>query len=138
MAWALPGLVATGPYASISTINGWTTDKWRKAVVLMTDGVNDFFDNQYSGYGPYQSALTTSLVDAQEKAVCDVLRSNGVTIFSVFFNSGSSPGPAISYCAGAKAGSGDPTYYYNAQNQQALLAAFQTIGQQLTNLRISQ
>ncbi len=33
-----------------------------------------------------------SVIDAQEEAVCDALRANGVTIFSVFVNSGTAPG----------------------------------------------
>ena len=138
MAWGYRVLSPNGPYTKVSTVNPWTTPQWKKVVVLMTDGVNDFFDDQYTGFGPYQSAFTTTLVDKQEEAVCDALKAQGVTIYTVFFNSNSTPGPAISYCAGTQVGVGNAAYYFNAQNQTDLANAFNTIGDILTNLRISQ
>ena len=111
----------------------------------MTDGVNEIHQNNskndYTGDPSTTPSATqvpsASTIDAEEEAVCDALKSNGVIIYSVFLNSGSTPGPAISYCAGTVAKKGDPTYYYNASNQTALYAAFASIANDLTNLRIS-
>ncbi len=165
MAWGYRVLSPSGPYQNVGNItvnnynngttvtnvptfnpNPWVTTNWKKVVVLMTDGVNNINTyshnnttyGHYTGFGVWKSSYTVSLVDTQEEAVCDALRSNGVTIYSVFLNSNSTPGPAISYCAGTQVGKGDPNYYFNAQNQAALLDAFNTIGNQLSNLRISQ
>jgi len=138
MAWGYRVLSPKGPYATVSTVNAWSTPQWKKAVVLMTDGINDFNQNQYTGFGKYQPNFNPALVDAQEEAVCDALRAQGAVIFSVFFNSGSTAGPAISYCAGTAVGSGDPSYYYNAQSQSDLAAAFADITGRLNNLRVSQ
>jgi len=139
MAWAYRVLSPSGPYASISTVNPWTTTLWQKAVVLMTDGTNDYFDNQYSAYGPYQSSFVVSNVESQEKAICDALRNKGVIIYSIFFNTSTpSTTTAVRYCAGTTAGAGNDSYFYNAKSQTDLANAFNTIGNQLSNLRVSQ
>ncbi len=165
MAWGYRVLSPNGPYQNIGNItvnnynngttvtnvptfnpNPWVTQNWKKVVVLMTDGVNNInlyskygtTYGHYTGFGVWKSNYTVSLIDAQEEAVCDALRSQGVTIYSVFLNSNSTPGPAISYCAGTQVGKGDPNYFFNANDQSALFQAFNTIGDQLSNLRISQ
>jgi len=139
MAWGYRALSPSGPYTSISTVNPWTTNLWQKAVVLMTDGTNEYYDDQYTAYGPYQSTFAVSTIEAQEKAICDALRNKGVIIYSIFFNT-STPATtlAVRYCAGTTAGSGNDAYFYNAKNQTDLSNAFNTIGNQLSNLRVSQ
>jgi len=172
LAWAYRVLEPTsngGLYSGVSTSSDWNATLWKKAVVLMTDGANDFYQQQYTGYGPYQSGFgnynttgSTSygsysftgvaynkMIEMQEMAVCDALKSHGVTIYTLFFNDGSSPGPAIGYCSGPPSTAGHPAsvsgssfdyspYTLYATNQTQLTAAFSTIGARLSNLRISQ
>ena len=146
MAWGYRMLSPKGPFAAAGQPTAdWPDLTWQKVVVLMTDGVNEIHQNNskndYTGDPSTTPSATqvpsASTIDAEEEAVCDALKSNGVIIYSVFLNSGSTPGPAISYCAGTVAKKGDPTYYYNASNQTALYAAFASIANDLTNLRIS-
>ncbi len=175
VAWAYRLLSPNGPFAAAGaeTVNAWSTPKWKKAVVLMTDGVNEQ-TGTYNGFGEaggsrpgavdkktgktacssteqnYNSgscesgtnydidSVGTSLIDAQEKAACDALRANGVTIFSVFVNSNTTPGPAISYCAGTQPGNGANSGYYFSATNDTLVATFTAIGDQLTNLRLTQ
>jgi len=172
LAWAYRVLEPSsngGLYASVSSSSDWNATLWKKAVVLMTDGANDFYNKQYTGYGPYSSTYTNynttgsttygsysfsgvsynKMIEMQEMAVCDVLKSHGVTIYTLFFNDGSSPGPAIGYCSGPPSTAGHPTtvsgstfdyspYTLYATNQSQLTSAFSTIGARLSNLRISQ
>ncbi|HVI53264.1 MAG TPA: pilus assembly protein TadG-related protein [Candidatus Sulfotelmatobacter sp.] len=172
LAWAYRVLEPSsnsGLYSGVSTSSDWNATLWKKAVVLMTDGANTFYSKQYTGYGPYSSAYgnynTTGattygsysfsgvaynkMIEMQEMAVCDALKSHGVTIYTLFFNDGSSPGPAIGYCSGPSSTAGHPatingsTFDYSpytlyATNQTQLTAAFSTIGARLSNLRISQ
>jgi Flp pilus assembly protein TadG len=168
IAWGYRLLSPNGPFAAAGaeTVNGWSTPKWKKVVVLMTDGVNEE-TSSYNGFGdvtgnaPGKSGCSsteknynsgscesgtnydinahgTALIDAQEEAICDALRANGVTIFSVFLNSNTSPGPAISYCAGTQPGNGANSGYFYLANNDSLVTAFTAIGQQLTNLRLTQ
>ncbi|HIJ63831.1 MAG TPA: hypothetical protein HPQ04_14155 [Rhodospirillaceae bacterium] len=145
---------------------------WKKVVVLMTDGIpemtsayNGFGNTNGSTTGACSTAtyaannnLTSGcksadnqlinassslmLADMQESAVCDALRANGVTIYSIYFNDGTalptSYVPAISYCAGTSIGNGTGSgNYYYASNVTTLQAHFTTIGNSLTNLRLS-
>ena len=166
IAWGYRLLSPNGPFAGAETVNPWGTPKWKKVVVLMTDGVNEE-TSSYNGFGEvtgnapgksgcsateknYNSgscqsggnydikAKGTSEIDAQEEAVCDALRAQGVTIFSVFLNSNTTPGPAIQYCAGTAPGNGANSGYYYLANNDTLVAAFTQIGQQLTTLRLTQ
>jgi Flp pilus assembly protein TadG len=168
IAWGYRMLSPNGPFAidGAETVNPWTMPKWKKVVVLMTDGVNEE-TNAYNGFGevsgnrPGKSGCSSTeknynsgscesgtnydinndgitLIDAQEEAVCDALRANGVTIFSVFLNSNSTPGPAISYCAGTQPGNGTKSGYFYAATNENLIATFTSIGDQLTNLRLTQ
>lgn len=172
LAWAYRVLELTansGLYSGVSTSSDWNATLWKKAVVLMTDGANTFYSKQYTGYGPYSSTYgnynTTGattygsysfssvsynkMLEMQEMAVCDALKSHGVTIYTLFFNDGSSPGPAIGYCSGPPSTAGHPSlvngssfdyspYTLYATSQTQLTAAFSTIGARLSNLRISQ
>ncbi|HEV2676361.1 MAG TPA: TadE/TadG family type IV pilus assembly protein [Aliidongia sp.] len=148
MAWGYRMLSSYGPFAAAGQpTSKWNTAPWQKAVVLMTDGVNAIHATanssgvnkwDYTGYpGLTSSPPSVATIDAQEELVCDELKTQGVVIYSVFLNSGSSSGGAISYCAGQTVGQGDPAFYYNAQNQTALYAAFNSIANSLTKLRIS-
>jgi len=166
IAWGYRLLSPNGPFAAVETVNAWSTPKWKKAVVLMTDGVNEE-TSSYNGFGevtgnaPGKSGCSAteknynsgscesggnydiktygiSQIDAEEEAVCDALRANGVTIFSVFLNSNTTPGPAISYCAGTTPGNGVNSGYFYQANNDTLVAAFSQIGQQLTTLRLTQ
>ena len=145
---------------------------WKKVVVLMTDGIpemtnayNGFGNTNGSTSGACSTStyhannnLTTGcksatnqlinaspslrLGDMQESAVCDALRANGVTIFSIYFNDGTtlptSYVPAISYCAGTSVGDGTGSgNYYYAADIATLESHFTTIGNSLTNLRLS-
>jgi len=171
LAWAYRVLEPTsngGVYAGVSASSDWNATLWKKAVVLMTDGANTFYKMQYTGYGKYQSSFTNynttgsttygtksfsgvsynEMIEMQEMSVCDALKSHGVTIYTLFFNS-SSPGPAIGYCSGPPSTAGHPAqvngspfdyspYTQYASDQAGLTAAFATIGARLSNLRISQ
>jgi Flp pilus assembly protein TadG len=168
VAWGYRLLSPNGPFAAAGaeTVNPWSTPNWKKVVVLMTDGVNEE-TSAYNGFGevsgsqPGKSGCSsteknydsgscesgtnydiksdgTSLIDAQEEAVCDALRANGVTIFSVFLNSNTTPGPAISYCAGTQPGNGSNSGYFFLADNSNLVTTFTTIGDQLTNLRLTQ
>jgi hypothetical protein len=168
VAWAYRMLSPNGPFAidGTQTVNPWSTPKWKKVVVLMTDGVNEE-SSSYNGFGEasgnkpgksgcsateknYNSGSCESganydidadgiaLIDAQEEAVCDALRANGVTIFSVFLDSNSTPGKAISYCAGTQPGNGANSGYFFSATNDTLVATFTAIGDQLSNLRLTQ
>lgn len=138
----------------------YNTPLMNKVVVLMTDGINQFFDQSsadppYSDYTAYkrlddlrpdinttsQSAALT-IINSKTTALCNAMKAQGIIIYTVTFQLGgsSSENTARSLfrsCATY------PEYYFDAESQVSgaaqvnLRTAFKAIGDSLANLRVS-
>jgi Flp pilus assembly protein TadG len=128
----------------------YNTPRMTKAVVIMTDGDNTmtgkgtwpFYTTQvYTAYG-YESdgKLGTTTSDAVAEAeldkrlsnVCTNMKKNNIIVYTVAFNNPTkSTKTLLQNCATST------SYYFDAGNQAALATAFQTIGDSLSNLRVS-
>jgi Flp pilus assembly protein TadG len=121
----------------------------QKVMIVMTDGENtygtDTWNYNKSAYGPYgylrlnRLGLTTisdSTVNDKQDALtleaCSNAKSAGITVYTVAFSvTSTSTKTMLKTCAT----SGD--YYYAAESNSELLAAFQTIANQISRLRIA-
>ena len=131
-----------------------------KAVVLLTDGNNQFYDwpgfyplpeyvgpptgngpsgSDHTAYGrlkdwqPGYTALQGQrALDAKLKRVCTAMRAEGIEVFTITFGDGLNAETQAVY----KSCAGDPGRYYHAPSGAELAIAFRSIGQQLSNLRI--
>jgi Flp pilus assembly protein TadG len=132
----------------------YNTPNMEKVVILMTDGMNyvedpNIYPGVYDAYGyldqgriggaTTQSTAVTQL-DTYTESVCDAMKANGIIIYTIGFgttddddlsNPTSVNGPLLKYCAT------DINHYFLAPTNAALSSAFQQIGNQLANLRIS-
>lgn len=108
------------PTASAPLANN--PDEVMKVAVLMTDGkYNTYF---VGGNGNSNT---------QAKALCDGMKSDNIVVYTVGFELNSqSAKKVLKYCAT------DPSKFFDAQDGDALRAAFRTIGFQLVQLRLSQ
>lgn len=160
----------------------------RKVVVLMTDGVNEWYDfpggwpgscsagantarrtlpwlattnvpvlqvqacpsnpaapndndADYTGYGRLRDGRlgttlpgqATTTLNTRMLELCTALKDAGITIYTVTFNlTNTNTQNIFRQCAS------NPDYYFNSPTQADLRAAFQTIGSQLANLRLTQ
>lgn len=131
----------------------------RKAVVILTDGENQFWPNlsasgqgespggsDYTAYGRLAdlSAATGGAVqtlsdgvaelNARFLQVCDALKADGVDVFTITFglNSGSQADTREVYrqCASK------PEYYFNSPQPQDLELVFRNVGTKLSSVRI--
>lgn len=138
MTWAYRVLSPDGPYKTIETVAAFTDAKTKKYVILLSNGCEEW-DQQYSSWGLYPWPGDHShygQLNTHEQAACDVLRDNGVTIFSV--NLSDSPDTPYYYCAGTTRGGPDQdsanlAYYYSAPDDQTLIDAFRAIATKLSN-----
>ncbi len=119
-----------------------------KVIVILTDGQNQFYD--HNGGGPDGSDYTaydrlnvfgfSSLNDARQElddrfaALCVAIKNVGIRIFTITFGSTPSSGTQTLYrnCAS------NPGFYFHAPSNGELQTAFDAIGRQLSNLRLSQ
>lgn len=110
----------------------WSNEYWRKAVVMMTDGVNTMH-YRYSTYGPTQDHnITPGDLNNRFADVCNNLKEDGVIIYTVTFYSGVDENTKNFYreCATSE------DYYHDAPNQSDLIDVFETISRELSNLHI--
>ena len=110
----------------------WTDQYWRKAIVMMTDGVNTIHP-YFSAYGRTQDhSLTTTDLNERFAEVCQNLKDQDAIIYTVTFTSGVSESTKDYYreCATSE------DYYYDAPGQEDLVEAFEEISRELSNLHI--
>jgi len=111
----------------------WNNEYWRKAVVMMTDGVNTVHQ-YYSAYGPTQdNDLSTYKLNERLADVCENMKDSGVILYTVTFAGGVNESTKDYYrqCATSE------DYYYDAPSQEDLIAVFEKISRELSNLHIT-
>jgi Flp pilus assembly protein TadG len=93
---------------------------FRKVAILMTDGMFNNF---------YEPANGDSVTQA--RALCDEMKLNGLTIYTVGFQVPPEVVPTLEYCATT------PAHFYSAEDGAALRQTFQQIAKRLTGLRLT-
>ena len=119
----------------------YNTAETLKAVIIMTDGE---FNAPYCngviarGYNAPNSESNNCAPDngepyAQSRALCDAMKAQGIVIYTVGFQIpvGGNPDNLMRYCASTASS------FYNAGSGTALSEAFNAIGRDITQLRIS-
>lgn len=110
----------------------------RKVMVLMTDGDNTRILNSGGDHGNKSSnaktnATQTTKVNADTTSVCTEAKAQKIEVFTIAFAvTNTDTKTMLQGCASGN------DHYYDATNAAALTAAFQSIGQSLTSLRLSQ
>lgn len=113
--------------------SSWTHDMWQKAIVMMTDGVNTMHSN-YSAYGPTADHdINPGDLNERFAEVCEDLKDKGVTVYTVTFAGGVNENTKNYYreCATTE------DQYYDAPSQEDLVAVFEQISRELSNLYLS-
>lgn len=118
-----------------------------KVIVVLTDGKNEFISqsapplggSDYTAYGRISDMGHSTVYEARDDLderfgrICSNIKSDGVLIYSITF--GSTPDAdtrsAFQACASKQ------SFYFHAPNASSLEDAFETIGRQLSNLRLS-
>jgi hypothetical protein len=102
--------------------------KYDDVIVILSDGLNT--EDRWS--------TTQSVIDARQQILCDNIKNAGVTIYAVQVDTDSEPTSAVlQYCAGDKAGGGDPSKFFLLTSPSEIVSTFQQIGTALSKLRIS-
>ncbi len=129
MAW---GHRVISPEAPFEEGVSYESQYWRKAIVMMTDGVNTMH-SRYSAYGATQDHnIDAGDLNEKFEDVCNNLKDDGVIIYTVTFAGGVNENTKDYYreCATAE------EYYHDAPSQDDLIDVFETISRELSNLHI--
>ena len=136
--------------ATDTPLSLWDSPRWRKAIVLMTDGESQFYDgygsdswtSDYTGYGRqgtgvayelYGNTASRSEINANISTLCQQAKDEGIIVYTVVFTSsvGSDTRDMYEGCAS------DPGKYWYAPDNDALSDSFEQIGSDLSRLRIT-
>lgn len=118
-----------------------------KVIVMLTDGKNEFIDNDYAelGYSDYTSFGRLDDLGHDNKydgrddmddrfdEICTNIKSDDIIIYTITFGSTPDEDTQDAYSACAT----NPSFYFHAPTAASLTEAFETIGRQLSNLRLS-
>ncbi len=146
------GWRALSPGEPLTQGRAYTATDNQKILILMTDGENTYYPNSEmlgSWYGAWgfiseghlgttstNQSYEESKMDDRTALACQNVKDAGITVYTVAFTgSGGIPQSTrdmLQACAT------DPSMYFLAADQTALLDAFHAIGDQITLLRISQ
>jgi Mg-chelatase subunit ChlD len=119
IAWAFQSLTAA-PFTIPAKASGYT---YQEVIILLTDGLNT--ENRFSS--------NQGDIDARESQTCTNAKAAKVTIYTIQVNTTGDPVQTVlKNCASS------PDKFYSISTASALNTVFTAIGNQLTQLRISQ
>lgn len=108
-----------------------TSPEVLKAVLLMTDGV---FNTSYTGgaAGAYNDDCNVNNSSCDlARAICDNMKADGITIFTVGFQAPAAAEVTLQYCASST------SHAFTADSASELAAAFRSVADRLSMLRLS-
>ena len=132
MVWGVNVLSKAAPFSE-GAVYDPANKQPRKALVLMTDGSNTRLFNSNSTHSDATTTAQKTKVNNDTSAVCAEAKAKKIEMFTVAF--AVTDIAAKTMLQGCASGS---DHYYDATDAAALTAAFQSIGQSLTSLRLSQ
>jgi Flp pilus assembly protein TadG len=109
-----------------------------KAVVLLTDGDNQWHKEDYTAYGHLAEGRlgttkgnkATEEIDKRMSTMCTNMKSAGITIYTITIGLKGSKQSLYRKCAT------QPAYYFDSPTGSDLRQIFQRIGSELSNLRL--
>ncbi len=136
LVWGVNMLSPAAPFSEGAAYD--TANKMpRKVLVLMTDGDNTLVLNSGGDHGALSSNASTratqkTKVNTDTSNVCVEAKAQKIEVFTIAFAvTDATTKTMLQGCASGT------DHYYDATNSAALAAAFQSIGQSLTSLRLS-
>lgn len=110
----------------------FSNNEWSKTVIMMTDGDNT--TTTYAAYG-YNASITTDDQDDRFLEVCDNMKADGITIYTISFDDGGGISQSSKNMLETCASGADKYYDAGVDN---IGAAFEDIANHLSSLHITQ
>ncbi len=116
------------------------TEHMSKVLILLTDGQNTMSNSTRTAYwylsngklGTTNSSAAVTELNRRTLATCNAMKAKGIVIYTILYDlNNQSIEDLYTQCASK------PEYFFNSPDSATLHTAFQTIGDSLSNLRIS-
>ncbi len=132
LVWGWLSLVGGGPLTAPAKDSNY---KYTDVIVLMSDGLNT--QNRWSSD---QATIDKRMYDSSNSGAgtCANIKNSGVTLYTIQVNTGGDPlSTLLQNCAGGPDKFADPTKFYMVTSASGLGTVFNTIGTNLTQLRVA-
>jgi Flp pilus assembly protein TadG len=124
MGWM--SLVGGGPFPTPPAMD--PNYSYTQVIILLTDGLNTQ-DRWYT---------SQSSIDARQTLTCNNIKTSGVTLYTIQVNTSGDPtSTLLQSCAGGPDKFSDPSKFYIVTSASGIAAVFNSIGTNLTKLRIA-
>ncbi len=131
LVWGWLSLVGGGPLSAPAKTSGYT---YTDVIVLMSDGLNTQ-DRFYTQQTPIDNRMVQT---GNGSGTCANIKNSGVTIYTVQVNTGGDPlSTLLRNCAGGPDKFSDPSKFWMVTTSSGLGTVFNTIGTNLTQLRVA-
>jgi Flp pilus assembly protein TadG len=117
------------------------TENMTKVAIILTDGQNTINNSDRTAYwylsdnklGTTNGTNAVKELDKRTLAVCNAMKAKGIVVYTLLYDLNSTSIASLYTQCASK-----PDYFFNSPDTATLHNAFQTIGDSLSNLRISQ
>ena len=132
LVWGWQSLVGGGPLVAPLTSTDY---QYQNVIVLMSDGLNTE-DRWYSQQTPVDNRMYQT---GNGSGTCANIKNAGITIYTVQVNTSGDPtSTLLENCAGSPDKFNDPSKFFMVTSANGLADVFNTIGTNLTKLRVAQ
>jgi Flp pilus assembly protein TadG len=129
LVWGWQSLVGGGPLTAPAMDSNYT---YQQVIILLSDGLNTQ-DRWYGDGAHVSSSVDNRMQDSSGNGTCANIKGAGITIYAIQVNTGGDPtSTLLRNCASAS----DKFFLLTSANQ--IVTTFNTIGTNLTKLRIAQ
>ncbi|MEO0398844.1 MAG: VWA domain-containing protein [Pseudomonadota bacterium] len=127
LSWGLRLISSQEPFAEGATYEAIKSDGGTKALILMTDG-----ENTKSSKYPKHDGSNTSSANAKTEDLCKEVKGKGIELYTIAFEvTDKTTRNLLGNCATS------PDYYFNAENPDKLVKAFEEIATSLKELALT-
>jgi Flp pilus assembly protein TadG len=132
LVWGWQSLVGGGPLTAPAMDTNYT---YQQIIILLSDGLNTQ-DRWYGNGSSTSTSVDYRMYDTNGSGTCANIKSAGITIYTIQVNTGGDPtSTLLQNCASNTSGTTDHFFLLTSADQ--IVTTFNTIGTNLTKLRLA-
>ncbi|HEY4140147.1 MAG TPA: TadE/TadG family type IV pilus assembly protein [Pseudolabrys sp.] len=127
-------LAGIGPFSAPAMDSNY---KYSQVIILLSDGLNTW-DRWYGNGSSTTTAVDYRMYSSNGSGTCANIKNAGITLYTIQVNTGGDPtSTLLQNCAGGPDKFSDPSKFYIVTTASSLGTVFNTIGTNLTQLRVA-
>ena len=134
LVWGWQSLVGGGPLTAPAKDPNYT---YSDVIILLSDGLNTQ-DRWYGNGSSVSTQVDGRMYNSSGAGTCANIKNSGVTLYTIQVNTGGDPTSTLMQnCAGGPDKFSDPTKFYMVTASSGIATVFNSIGTNLTKLRVA-